>query len=146
MRVLAYASVLAIIGAVFVGGVSAANGPKLSTPVGLSSFMKRIDEPRRTAANGAPGVPEFSRTPSFAWKPVAGASRYEFELSTSKDFRAGNGLIWSSKTLTTPATAIPLSLPWITGEPASLYWHVRAVDGGIASEWSAPQPFNMRWP
>ena len=31
--------------------------------------------------------------------------------------------------LQTPATAIPVALPWITGEPASLYWHVRAVSG-----------------
>src|SRR3954453_21982141 len=143
LRVLAYASVLAIIAAVFVGASSAASGPKLSVPVGLSSFMKRIGEPRRTAANG---VPEYSRTPSFAWKPVAGATLYEFQLSTSEDFRAANGLVWSSRTLTTPATAIPLALPWITGDPASLYWHVRAIRGDIASGWSDPQPFNMRWP
>src|SRR3954447_14737586 len=111
LRVLAYVSVLAIAAAVFVGTGSAASGPKLSSPVGLSSFMKRMGEPRRIAANG---VPEYARTPSFAWKPVMGASRYEFQLSTSTDFRAANGLVWSSKTLTTPATAIPLALPWIT--------------------------------
>ena len=105
--------------------------------------MKRIGEKKQVAANG---VAEYSRTPSFAWKPVAGASHYEFQLSTSTNFRAENGLVWSSRTLTTPATAIPLSLPWITGEPASLYWHVRAVRGGVASRWSAPRPFNMRWP
>ena len=29
--------------------------------------------------------------------------------------------------MTTPAASVPLALPWITGEPASLFWHVRAV-------------------
>ena len=45
----------------------------------------------------------------------------------------------------TPATTIPLSLPWITGDPASLYWRVRAVSGGSVSAWSDAQPFTMRW-
>jgi hypothetical protein len=147
LRVLAYASVLGIIATVFVGVSSAASGPKLPAPAGLNTFMTRLDEPRTLSASG---VLEYDRTPSFAWKPVAGATRYEFELSTSsvsapEGFRAANGLVWSSKTLTTPATAIPLSLPWITGEPASLYWHVRAVAGSKVSEWSATKPFNMRW-
>ena len=47
--------------------------------------------------------------------------------------------------LQTPATAIPVALPWITGEPASLYWHVRAVSGKKVSPWSATKAFNMRW-
>ena len=90
-------------------------------------------------------MPEYSRTPSFAWAPVRGATRYEFELSTSDQFRADNALVWSSKTLATPATTIPRSLPWITGDPASLYWRVRAVSGGSVSPWSDAQPFSMRW-
>ena len=53
--------------------------------------------------------------------------------------------MWSSKTLTTPATTVPLSLPWITGDPASLYWRVRAVGGGSVSPWSDAKAFTMRW-
>ena len=102
-----------------------------------------VDEPRLFAG---PNVPEYSRTPSFAWAPVRGAARYEFQLSTSNQFRADNGLVWSGKTKATPATTIPLSLPWITGNPASLYWRVRAVSGGSVSPWSDAQPFSMRWP
>ena len=44
-------------------------------------------------------------------------------------FGAANAVIWSSRTLTTPAASVPISLPWITGNPASLYWHVRAWCG-----------------
>ena len=110
-------------------------GPSLAQPVGLQSFAMNDSTSARPSALG--GVPDLrSRTPSFAWQPVRGATRYEFQLSTSDQFRAGNGLVWSSRTLTTPATTIPLSLPWITGDPASLYWHVRAVGGGSVSPWS----------
>src|SRR5437763_10166648 len=63
---------------------------------------------------------EFARTPSFAWKPTPGVARYEFELATSRSF-AGNAMIWSDESLKSPAVAIPIALPWITGEPYSLY-------------------------
>ena len=42
---------------------------------------------------------------------------------------------------------VPISLPWITGNPYSLYAHVRARHAPRASTaWSAPFGFNMRWP
>jgi hypothetical protein len=141
-RLLIGVSAAAVAAAVLAASGSAASRPSLARPSGLQTFIKRLDEPRRLAA---PDVPEYSRTPSFAWSPVRGATRYEFQLSTSDGFRADNGLVWSSKTLLTPATTIPLSLPWITGDPASLYWRVRAVNGGSVSPWSAAQPFSMRW-
>src|SRR4051794_4222713 len=141
-RLLIGISAAAVAAAVLVPIGSAASRPSLARPSGLHSFIKRLDEPHRFAAAG---VPEYSRTPSFAWTPVRGATRYEFELSTSDRFRAENGLVWSSKTLLTPATTIPLSLPWISGDPASLYWRVRAVSGRSVSPWSDPQPFTMRW-
>ena len=141
-RLLIGVSAAAVAAAVLASSGSAASRPSLARPSGLHTFIKQLDEPRRFAAAD---VPEYSRTPSFAWAPVRGATRYEFELSTSEQFRADNGLVWSSKTLLTPATTIPLSLPWITGDPASLYWRVRAVSGSSVSAWSAPQPFSMRW-
>ena len=133
-RLLTYVSVAALAAAVFVASGSATRGPSLAQPVGLQSFMpaNSTSAHRRRAA----GCRVLDRTPSFAWQPVRGATRYEFQLSTSDQFRAGNGLVWSSRTLTTPATTIPLSLPWITGDPASLYWRVRAVGGGSVSAWS----------
>jgi hypothetical protein len=85
----------------------------------------------------------FSRTPSFAWSPVPGARKYEFELSTSRTF-ADNGLIWTGSS-TSPATGIPVSLPWVTGKPYSLYAHVRALTTAGVTPWSQPFGFNMRW-
>ena len=35
----------------------------------------------------------FIRTPSFAWDPVRGAVRYQFELSTSSSF-VSNAILW----------------------------------------------------
>jgi hypothetical protein len=39
---------------------------------------------------------EFNRTPSFAWLPVRGAIRYEFELATSKTF-SESSIVWSKR-------------------------------------------------
>ena len=138
-RLLPYVALVAVVAAIPVATGSAA-GPSLPKPGGLKTFTKRLGEPQKLSADGAP---QYTRTPSFAWRPVRGATRYEFELSTSKRFRADNGVIWSSKTLTTPAAAVPISLPWITGP--SLYWHVRALGGRGISQWSATGRFNMRW-
>ena len=106
-------------------------GPQL-----VHGFMLRSDEPV---------VHNFSRTPSFAWSPVRGARSYQFELSTSQDF-TDNASVWSASGLTTPAVSVPISLPWITGQPYSLYAHVRAVTNKGPTAWSAPFGFNVRWP
>ena len=104
-------------------------------PQGLHAFTLRANEPV---------VHTFSRTPSFAWNPVAGAVTYRFELSTSKDF-SDSGIVWSSKGLKSPAVSVPISLPWMTGNPYSLFAHVRALTRRGATAWSAPFGFNMRW-
>ena len=132
------AAIAAAVAAVAVSG-AAARQPALSAPKGLQTFSLRVGDSVRASAD----APTYSRTPSFAWAPVRGATRYEFELSTSNRFRADNGVVWSSKTLTTPAASVPISLPWITGP--SLYWHIRALDGGRVSPWSASGRFEMRW-
>jgi len=105
------------------------------TPQQIHAFLLRADEPV---------VHTFSRTPSFAWSPVRGAGSYEIELATSQSF-SDNSIVWSGAKLKTPAVAIPISLPWITGQPYSLYAHVRAWTKGSAGPWSTPFGFNMRW-
>ncbi|MEP6910248.1 MAG: hypothetical protein ABI896_07450 [Actinomycetota bacterium] len=115
----------------------------LKAPTGLKAFLLRIDEPESLYNRS------FPRTPAFAWKPVAGAKRYEFELSTSENFAEG-ALIWSSADaavkLTSPAATIPISLPWMTGNPYALYVRVRGVaPRGHEGRWSTPYGFNMRW-
>jgi hypothetical protein len=105
-------------------------------PQNLHAFTLRADE----AVSHT-----FSRTPSFAWNPVAGAKSYDFELSTSRRF-SENAIVSQTRGIKSPAAALPLSLPWITGNPYSLYAHVRAVTRRGPTAWSKPFGFNMRWP
>ena len=113
-----------------------ASAPTLQPPAGLKAFMLRATEPAGHV---------FSRTPSFAWTPVAGAAHYEFELATSKRF-SENSVIWSEDAVKVPAESVPVALPWITGQSYSLYAHVRAVlRNGRYTPWSSAYGFNMRW-
>src|ERR687897_3457215 len=96
------ARLLATLLAVLTLASTAHAAPSISTaaPTGLRAFLFRADEPLKR---------EFARTPAFAWRPVAGAQRYEFELSTSNAFR-DNGLIFASRDLRTPVASVTLTL------------------------------------
>jgi hypothetical protein len=107
-----------------------------AAPQNLHAFTFRADEAVTHT---------FARTPSFAWSPVRGAKSYDFELSMSRNF-SDNGIVWSTSGIKSPAAALPLSLPWITGNPYSLYAHVRAMTRRGPGAWSPPFGFNMRWP
>ena len=107
-----------------------------SAPSGFHGF------PLRTSENPAPRT--FSRTPAFAWSRVEGATRYEFEPSTSRRF-GDNALIWTSDVIHAPFATVPVTLPWISGSPYSWYARVRAWLGpGRVTTWSAPYGFNMK--
>jgi hypothetical protein len=108
----------------------------LAAPTGLKAFLLRANEQPAHV---------FSRTPAFAWNPVRGAKRYEFVLATSPTF-AGNAILWDDMSLQAPAASVPVTLPWITGNPYSLYARVRAIssNGGVGG-WSAMYGLNMRW-
>jgi uncharacterized membrane protein YgcG len=109
----------------------------LRAPSNLRAFLLRADESQAQV---------FSRTPSFAWNAVRGAKRYHFVLATSPTF-AGNAIVWDDTALKSPAAAIPVTLPWITGSPYSLYARVRAIAAnGSVGGWSNSYGFNMRWP
>ena len=132
--------VLAVLVAVSVpsAGISATSAA-LPAPLGLRAFLLRADEPV---------LDTFPRTPSFAWTPYQGTKSYDFELATSMTFD-DSSVVWStstrSKPLQIPAVAIPVALPWMTGNPYALYAHVRAHTRKGVSEWSKPFGFNMRW-
>jgi hypothetical protein len=129
-------AVISLLALVLAGAAEARTRPVAgAAPHGLKAFVLRADEPVDHS---------FSRTPSFAWKPVRGAVRYEFQLSTSSAFRE-NGIVYQTSDLASPAAVIPMSLPWITGNPYSLYARVRAVLTRTITPWSAPFGFNMRW-
>ncbi len=130
-----FASLLVILA--IAGSAHAAAGAT-SGPTGLHGFLLRADEPRTTA---------YHRTPSFAWDPVPGALRYQFQLATSSTFR-DNGILYNDAKLVTPVAAPRLTLPWITGSPHALYARVRAVmpDGADTTSWSAPFGFDVTPP
>jgi hypothetical protein len=132
MRVLALAAVcLSLLGVA--SAADAATPVKGTAPARLHGFLLRADEPVADS---------FPRTPSFAWNPVPGAVRYQFQLSTSSSFRE-NGLLYTATNLTTPVAAPQLTLPWITGHPHALFARVRAIKRSSSTPWSTPFGFDM---
>jgi hypothetical protein len=131
VRFLILVGALAALGSVGLAGASTRANP---APTGLHGFLLMASE--------APTA-VFHRTPSFAWKPVSGADRYQLQLSTSATFR-DSGLLYDNSSLLTPVAAPPLTLPWITGSPHSVYARARALfGGGGASPWSQPFGFDV---
>src|SRR5919204_2724190 len=106
---------------------------RTAVPTGLHAFLLRADEPV---------VHSFPRTPSFAWNPVRGAVRYQFQLATSSAFRE-NGIVTSLNNLSTPVAAPRSTLPWTSN---NLYARVRAIFRNGASPWSAAFTFDMTPP
>jgi hypothetical protein len=132
MRVLTLAALcLTLLGAA--STADAAAPVKGTAPTQLHGFLLRADEPVATS---------FPRTPSFAWNPVAGAVRYQFQLSTSSAFR-DSGLLYTASNLTTPVAAPTLTLPWITGNPHALFARVRAIKRSSSTPWSKPFGFDV---
>jgi hypothetical protein len=134
-------AVLVVLLAVVGAPTASAKPPK--APRGLKAFLLRVNEPDALYNRN------FPRTPAFAWNAVKGAKRYDFEVSTSQNF-SDSAVIFSSSELnlklTSPTASVPVSLPWMTGNPYALYAHVRAVGPrGQAGRWSAAYGFNMRW-
>ena len=128
----AFAALLAVSGA---GAATRGQSPSLRAPQNLHGFLLRASEPSQDT---------FARTPSFAWQPVAGANRYEFQLATARTF--ASGALLARKTIKAPAVSLAISLPWITGTPYSLYARVRGLaPNGTTSAWSTLFGFNMRW-
>src|SRR5258708_4196458 len=133
---LAAAVLLALLVASGAAASTRTSSATLAAPTDVHGFLRRADEP---------SADTFTRTPSFAWKPVANAAHYQFQLATSRTFASGTMLYQTGK-LTSPAISLPIALPWITGTPYSLYTHVRALaPDGTAGPWSDSFGFNMRW-
>jgi hypothetical protein len=119
------------------------------TPQGLRAFLLRTDEPVKH---------EFDRTPSFAWLPVRGAIRYEFELATSKSFTESS-IVWSNAndefaapTTTTPGTTTPTTPATTTptaetaaDKLAKLYKNLRTptVSIDLALPWITGSPYAL---
>jgi hypothetical protein len=146
-RLLTCAAVLAIVAALPFAAGAAVSQTSLARPAGLQNFELKLNDSLRTITGNSSQPAPFSRTPSFAWIPVRGATSYELELATTNSFDANNSVVWSSDSLTTPITtpaaSVPISLPWITGP--SLFWRVRAIGPLGKSQWSNPRALVIRW-
>jgi hypothetical protein len=127
-------ALLLVLAAVAASATTSSAG--VSAPTGLHGFLLRADETRADT---------FRRTPSFAWNPVPGARKYQFQLAMSDTFR-DNGVLYSDSTLTTPVAAPTLTLPWISGSPHALYARVRALLDSTTSPWSEPFGFDVTPP
>jgi hypothetical protein len=126
---------LAVLAATLIAGSALAKGDSLRSPSGLHAFLLKSNEPLRH---------EFPRTPAFSWRPTLGATRYEFQLSKTAAF--GEGSIFYKTWVKSPAVAIPVALPWMTGQPYAAYARVRArTSSGATTLWSRPFGFNVRW-
>jgi len=134
-----FARFLTLLALAAIAYVPSAQTAPLFAPTGLRAFLLRADEPV---------LDSFPRTPSFAWAPYDNARSYDFELATGRSFDEST-IVWSTATRTkplqVPAVAIPIALPWMTGDPYALYAHVRAHTATGVTRWSAPFGFNMRW-
>jgi hypothetical protein len=116
-----------------VASIAGASSAAVASPTGLHGFMLMATESTST----------FHQTPSFAWNPTAGAIRYELQISQSPTFQ-DNGMLYDGKSFLTPVAAPSLTLPWITGNPHSLYARVRAIlPRGGTSPWSADYGFDV---
>jgi hypothetical protein len=111
---------------------ASANSAQVRAPTGLHAFLLRADEP---------GAATFPRTPAFAWNPVPGAVRYQFQLANSGLFRE-NAIVYSAK-LKSPVAAPTTTLPWIT---SMMHARVRAILSDEVTPWSVPFNFDMTPP
>ena len=129
-------ALIAVCAATLLSGSALAQGEgSLSAPRDLKPFLLRASEP---------AARDFPRTPSFSWAPTRGATRYEFQLAKTPNFQQGT-IFWASSSLKSPAVAIPLTLPWMTGAPYAAYARVRAVTQNGTSAWSDGYGFNIHW-
>jgi hypothetical protein len=113
-------------------------GPKLvptGGPTGLHAFVGHANE-------APPADHTYTDMPAFAWNPVRGATKYQIQLATGKDF-AESKMLADSK-VATPVTSLQIQLPWMTGPTNSyaLWARVRANVGSRVTQWSYPFGFN----
>lgn len=129
---------LARVLAVLVAALVVAPAATAAAPQNLHGFLLRSSQ--------SPSPHVFARTPSFAWSQVRGASRYEFQLSTSRTF-SQNAIVWERSTLMAPLTTIPITLPWMTGHNGYAWFaRVRGFVNDRPTAWSARYGFDLRSP
>jgi hypothetical protein len=141
-------------------------------PTALKGFLLRATEPSRTTF---PRTPSFSWNPvrgairyefqlattprfnegSLVWSNVDPRTELAPDASQQTGTPAPSGpapapsspaaTAEALRNLRSPALALDVALPWITGEPFALHARVRAVLRNGATRWSRSYGFNVRW-
>ncbi|MBA2568270.1 MAG: carboxypeptidase regulatory-like domain-containing protein [Actinobacteria bacterium] len=74
--------------------------------------------------------------PQFSWGPVAGATRYEVEVSSSQDFAPGSKVCCAQTTISTSLS------PTVVFRDNTYYWRIRALDAvGNSGVWNLGPSF-----
>jgi hypothetical protein len=118
------------LGVLALASAAQARPSRVAAPSAPHAFLLRADEPLTGS---------FARTPAFAWSPVPGAVRYQFQLATSSTFRE-NAILFSANNLTSPVVAPSITLPWIND---MLHARVRAILRNTTTPWSTRFAFDM---
>jgi hypothetical protein len=127
---------------------------KRFVPIALAALLALVVAGIGSATRSAPGTPSttgpadgatFAALPTFAWDPVTGAEKYEFEIAADAGFNSpplgtgttGDAVFFTKNTRATIKKTIPDGTYW---------WHVRAIDeAGAVSPWSPARSFVKRW-
>jgi hypothetical protein len=105
--------------------------------VGPAGSERTSTAPAAPALIGPSEGAAVDALPAFAWEPVAGAERYEFEFSADPGFNSALGTASTRNTRATLKTAVP---------NGRYYWHVRAIGaGGTLGAWSQTRTLQMAW-
>ena len=98
----------------------------------IASFVWEWPSATATKLTDVRAEPE-TFDPEFSWQPVAGAARYELEVSFSRDFAPGSKVCCDTPVIGTshsPTKPLPDN---------TYYWRVRAVDvDGNVGVWNPP--------
>ena len=92
--------------------------------------------------SGPPSGATFPELPAFAWRPVRGATSYEFQIAADRAFNSTvpglrNTRFDTSNTRATLTSAVPNGTYW---------WRVRGItEKGQVSGWSPPRSVRKSW-
>jgi len=98
-----------------------------------------VARPTQTAPAAGAVVPFL---PSFAWTPVAGADKYQFQISADAGMNSpvlgeGKDNFFTKNTRATLLKTVP---------NGTYYWRVRATNAaGELSNWTEPRSFKKQW-
>jgi hypothetical protein len=101
----------------------------------VRSFIKRwyIQPQPLTPTNNYQFVGQLQGDPLFTWTPVAGASRYKFEINATNSFPAPSTACPGTSTLTSGCNDVTANTSYALQRPLSLapttyYWRVTPID------------------